>query len=233
MDLLGFRIQRLGPKPAPPRVPDLSGDRQIEWMYVATRIGRLVDAGGSVLDFGCGAGWLSLAAASVGANVLSIDLLPRNFPDFYPNVEYRQVDVMELDETKASFDLVLNCSTIEHVGLGGRYGAADAPDGDLAAMQKLARLLKPGGHMLLTLPVGQDAVFPPLHRVYGPQRLPRLLTGYRIVDSTFWHKDARNLWQQCPAETVMAEPGNEAYYGLGCLVLQALPGGSPSPVEPA
>ena len=224
MDILGFHVHRLPPKKRGEGVSaqDLTGDRELEWTYVAARIDRYTGVDSRVLDFGCGVGWLSMAAASLGARVLAIDLLPQQFQRWYPNIEFRQADVMTLDEESNTFDLVLNCSTIEHVGLSGRYGAHEAPEGDLEAMQKLRRLLKSGGHMLLTLPVGQDAVFLPMHRVFGSLRLPRLLEGYRVVESTFWHKDVRNLWMQCRREEVIAEAGNDHYYGLGCMVLQTI-----------
>lgn len=200
--------------------PDLSGDRQIEWSYTAAWIGYYANQEAYVLDFGCGLGALSFVAASLGATVLAIDLMPQGFETTYPNIEFRQTSVMLLDESYDKFDLVINCSTIEHVGLSERYNSTEAPDGDFDAMRKLLRLLKPGGIMLLTLPIGQDAVFRPLHRIYGPERLPRLLEGYQIVESQFLRKDSRNIWMLCEQEEAMSEIGNDHYYALGCMVLR-------------
>ena len=199
---------------------DLSGDRDLEWGFVAGRLGRYVEPGTSVLDFGCGNGVLALAAAGLGARVLAIDLMPRQLFAEHPNLAFRQVDVMALDARRDRFDLVMNCSTIEHVGLSGRYNAVEAPDGDLAAMEKLHRLLAPGGHMLLTLPVGKDAVIRPLHRIYGAERLARLLHGYTIVEVTFWRKNAANRWVACPREQAVHEIGHEGYFALGTFVLR-------------
>src|SRR5229473_2462110 len=111
---------RLRPTPALPpedktQIPNLLGDRDLEWTYVAARIGRYADDNSRVLDFGCGIGVLSLAAASLGARVLAIDLMPQQFETGYPNVEFRQVDVTTLDAGE-QFDLIINCSTTEHVG---------------------------------------------------------------------------------------------------------------------
>jgi 2-polyprenyl-3-methyl-5-hydroxy-6-metoxy-1,4-benzoquinol methylase len=203
----------------PPALPNLIGDRELEWTYVAARIGRYADEHSLVLDFGCGIGMLSLASASIGARVLAIDLLPQQFRTGYPNIEFRQVDLMSLEQS-GQFDLILNCSTIEHVGLSGRYNAIDSPDGDLQAMGKLQQMLKPGGTMLLTLPVGQDAIIHPLHRIYGEKRLQRLLDGHKVIESSFWRKDENNIWLPCSQVKAMAEVGRDNYYALGCMVLQ-------------
>jgi hypothetical protein len=93
------------------------------------------------------------------------------------------------------FDLVINCSTVEHVGLTGRYRVTKRrPDGDSETMARLRDLMKPGGIMLLTIPVGQDAVYSPRHRIYGNERLPRLIEGYCIEKEAFWVKDKQNRW---------------------------------------
>ncbi len=203
--------------------PDLSGDRDLEWTYVAARLGRYVREDSRVLDFGCGSGILAAGAAGLGARVLAIDLMPHDMPCLDPRLEFRQADLMTLNDGEMRFDLVLNCSTVEHVGLSGRYDTVEAPDGDLEAMAKLRRLMKHDGHMLLTLPVGHDAVVRPLHRIYGTIRLPRLLEGYEVVESSFWRKDARNAWIPCTREEAIAEKGHERYYALGAMVLRVAP----------
>ena len=199
---------------------DLTGDRDIEWSFVAACAGRYAGPGTRVLDFGAGSGSLSYAAASTGASVLAIDLMPRKFPLSYPSIEFRQVNLFDLGEETDMFDLIMNCSTIEHVGLEGRYGSPDQPDGDLTAMRKLATMLKPGGHMALVLPVGVDAVFAPYHRVYGEERLPRLLEGYRVIEERYMRKDVRNTYFECSRDEALRDEASPRYYALGLLVLQ-------------
>jgi hypothetical protein len=81
--------------------------------------------------------------------------------------------------------------------------------------------------MLLTVPVGVDAVFAPLTRVFGERRLPRLLAGYQVEDETYWVKDAHNRWVKADRETALAFESSagswnplQNVYALGCFVLR-------------
>lgn len=196
----------------------LSGDRDLEWTFVAARLGRHVRQGMRVLDFGCGSGFLSYTAAELGGQVLAIDLMPRQFRP-HPAVEFQQMDVEDLAPGHR-FDFVINCSTIEHVGLGGRYNSKDAADGDLRAMVRLQTVLAPAGYMALTLPVGRDYTFRPLHRVYGCERLPRLLEGYEVVEETYWQKAEDDRWKPCSWKEALDDIPTEQYYSLGMMLLR-------------
>jgi hypothetical protein len=100
-------------------------------------------------------------------------------------------------------------------------------DGDLEAMQRLRRLLKPDGLMILTIPVGQDAVFEPVCRVYGKERLPRLLHGFSVAKEMYWVKDDMNRWVQSEREAALDFQASfysmDAFQNvsaLGCMVLR-------------
>lgn len=197
---------------------DLSGDREIEWSWVAARI---PDGPGAALDFGCGEGPLGLVAARRGFDVTAVDLGAVAWAFRHRRLAFVQGDILDLPLASASFDLVLNCSTVEHVGLAGRYGVTESrTDGDLAAMARLRSLMKRGALMLLTIPVGTDAVFPPWHRVYGPERLPRLLEGFSVEHREYWLKDAQNRWVESGESDALGAPSREQLYGLGCFCLR-------------
>jgi SAM-dependent methyltransferase len=197
---------------------DLSGDRDVEWSWVAANI---PPGPGEALDFGCGGGALGLIAALRGYRVTAIDLEDVTWPYREERLEFRRGDVLDLPLAESRFDLVINCSAIEHVGLPGRYGVTDGrPEGDLTEMARLRTLLKPGGRMLLTIPAGRDAVFPPLHRVYGPERLPRLLDGFVVERREYWGKSGENRWERREEAEVLATPPRDRLYGLGCFVLR-------------
>ncbi|MCL4460026.1 MAG: DUF268 domain-containing protein [Chloroflexi bacterium] len=199
--------------------PDLSGDRDIEWSWVAA---HLPEEPGIVLDFGCGNAFLGLIAAMKGNTVTGLDLEQIRLPFKSDNLEIRSGDILSFDFGETRFDVIINCSSIEHVGLAGRYGSADVPDGDLMAMERLRGLLKvPTGTMILTVPVGKDSVFPPLHRVYGVQRLDLLLHGFQVIEKQFWSKRSDlNVWVEVSEEEALSLQPSESLYALGLFVLK-------------
>ena len=175
-----------------PRQPNLAGDRDIEWSWIAA---QMPPGPGEALDFGSGDSPLALVAAQRGYAVTAVDLERLSPPYVHPALRFLQGDVLTVALPERHFDVVLNCSTVEHVGLVGRYGVEERrPNGDLEAMARLRALMKPSGTMLLTIPVGRDAVFEPLCRVYGSERLPRLLQGLSVVKEAYWVKDRGNRW---------------------------------------
>lgn len=211
---------------APPATTpiNLFGDRHIEWSWVAAH----VPAGpGQALEFGPGESWVAMVAVHRRWAVTAVDLEPPQWPYVEPNLQHVQGDLLEIDLPENHYGLVINCSAVEHVGLTGRYGVTDtSSDGDLLAMTKLRRLMTPGATMILTIPVGRDALFAPLCRVYGAQRLPKLIDGFDVQTQAYWVKDAQNRWVRCDQQTATAFEAHAGdwdwrnnVYALGCFVL--------------
>jgi SAM-dependent methyltransferase len=198
--------------------PTLEGDRSVEWSFC---VARLAEGPGSTLDFGADTGLLALAAAQRGHDVVALDRLPPAIEYAHERVTPVQADILERPLADRRFDQIVNCSTVEHVGLAGRYGSAKRPDGDLEAMAILRDLLAPDGRMLMTVPVGQDLVCPPLHRIYGATRLPRLLEGYEVEEEQYWVKDT--AWKQTNRDDALATRGSRSFYSLGLFVLGRRP----------
>ena len=193
----------------------LEGDRELEWGFCQA---RLTNGPGRTLDFGSDIGVLSLAAALRGHEVVALDRLDVRHPVAHEGVTKLVADILDQPLDGHAFDQIINCSSIEHVGLAGRYGSSDAPDGDIEAMRILAERLRPGGRHILTIPVGRDQICAPQHRIYGPARLPRLLEPFEIVEEQFWLK-TREAWMETDRSSALDTQGSPTFYSLGLFVL--------------
>jgi SAM-dependent methyltransferase len=204
------------------RPPNLNGDRAVEYSWIAA---RMPDGPGKALDFGCGTwSWMTLLAARKGFEAVGLDMQDVQWPYRHGSLDFMRGDVLKAELPQGDFDLIINCSAIEHVGLD-RYGATTLTDaGDLEAMKRLRLLLKPNKPMLLTIPVGVDTVIAPLHRVYGAVRLPQLLAGWTVDQEEYWIKDENNCWVLVTKEAALQNPPTKRCYGLGLFVLRNVPG---------
>jgi SAM-dependent methyltransferase len=211
--LLRFRNLEQIPHP-------LAGDRAIEWSWV---VAHLPSKPSQVLDLGCVDSALSCIAARLGHSVTAVDL--RDVEYDMKGVAFFRGDFNALDVGGNRFDVILNCSAIEHFGLAGRYSSPSGPDDDLLAMRKLSGLLTDGGLMILTVPVGLDAVYSPWHRIYGHVRLPGLLAGYFVLKEEFWYKAPSGRWQQCEREFALNRAGSARSYALGMFLLGSVAAG--------
>ncbi len=76
----------------------------------------------------------------------------------------------------------LSCLHVaEHIGLG-RYGDDLEPRGTVRAAAELARVLAPGGQLLVALPVGRSRVEFNAHRIHDPATVVELFGGLSLVE---------------------------------------------------
>lgn len=203
----------------------LAGDRDTEYGWLRT---QLPTGAGRVLDFGPSGKAVTVSyALQQGYAVDGIGLEPLD-PLRQPHFRYWQSDLLETD-LPGPYDWIVNVSTVEHVGLAGRYGVTvPYHDGDLAAMAALRDLMGPDSRHILVVPIGLDAVVGHWHRVYGETRLPLLLRGYEVVAEQYWmkKKDDDSCFRPCKPFSALhcppvCRPPN--YYTLGGFVLRKAP----------
>ena len=221
---------------------DIEGSDSLGQAWFMTKLKHL---GGTILDFGSGseAGYGRILAKH-GFNVICIDIASPRMPEQLPNLKYIQGDLTDLfseeefaksqftgfmgiwPETPVMPDFITNLSSIEHAGLAGRYGSKDDPDQDLKIMKLMRHLIKPDssyGFQLLQIPVGIDDTIGYYHRIYGKERLPRLLEGWEVEDEAYWRKNDDNIYIQTDKETCLKEKATYSiphYYAVGCFKLK-------------
>jgi hypothetical protein len=138
--------------------------------------------------------------------------------------EYRTVDLRLSNLSISSASLVklpfanegvssLSCMhVIEHIGLG-RYGDALDPNGDLAAVAELKRVLAVGGSLLFVVPVGKPRIEFNAHRVYSYEQVLDCFRGLELRQFSLI-PDSDNdggLVPSAPQDMVDAQA-----YGCGC-----------------
>ncbi len=228
--VLAVKRAFIPPAPPPPRAPlvpvtDISGERNVEWAFLST---EMPYGPGEAIEFGCEHGYLSLLAAQQGFHVVANDLEEQIFTWVHPSVEFLQGDFLKLSLPREHFDLVINCSSVEHVGVTGRYGIEiEHENGDVDVMNHFADILKPSGVLIMTVPCGIDTVMTPWCRVYGLQRLPKLMASFIVTKEEYWIKNIENQWVRTVREDALNfqarnDPSNPhgCAYALGCFVLR-------------
>ena len=197
---------------------DLAGEKALDHGWVLKNLPQKVPC--KILDVGCSESALPALMVALGHCVHGVDISADGVYYEMTNFTFTQVDFNLYEPSQTQFDVVVMCSSVEHFGLAGRYGVGAAEtNADLRAMKHAAELLRPGGYVILTVPVGLDDVFPPWHRVYGEHRLPLLLEEYSISRSRFYAKDRGDKWREVSRSIALSRQASASLYSLGQFVL--------------
>jgi glycosyltransferase involved in cell wall biosynthesis/ubiquinone/menaquinone biosynthesis C-methylase UbiE len=117
-------------------------------------INKNVVSGQYWADFGCGSGVLTLCLVENGANVLAVDMAPNmvlraaeNLKSKGTFVSFLEADIESVSSLRdQTFDGVLVSSVFEYL---------DSPD---VALKKVSRLLKPGGKLIISIPLKNSSI---------------------------------------------------------------------------
>jgi hypothetical protein len=94
----------------------------------------------------------------------------------HPNIIYQQADLMS-DGGKEITDSLSCLHVIEHFGLG-RYGDPIEPYGYILGFKNLIDMLKPGGNLYISFPIGsKNEVHFNAHRVFHPRDIFNWVPG--------------------------------------------------------
>jgi len=147
----------------------------------------------------------------------------RSTPTAIPNIDFIQMDFMNAipDELVNSWASVSSLHALEHFGLG-RYGDPVDIHGHLKGLRNLSALLKMGGTLYLSVPIGDQRTEFNAHRVFSVSYLLSLFEefGFSVEDFSFVD-DLGDLHESVSTDTAP----DRLHYGCGIFVLRkkALP----------
>jgi len=160
-------------------------DRFIEYPFIAR---NLPPPPLRILDVGCSTSFFPLVLAGFGYNVTGIDI--REYAILkhlqFDNFTFKKGDIGGAPFPSSSFDVVTVISTLEHIGIEGRYGIESCENADKRAMDEVRRLLKQGGASLITIPAGKPAILKPFQRIYDDVRIGYISEGFEIVTKEYY-----------------------------------------------
>ena len=187
---------------------------------------RYVQSGDRVLDAGCGPGRFSLDLQRLGASVTALDISPRQIELLrrrVPEADARVGDVVDLSQFgDDSFDVA--------VCFGGplSYLVDRAPD----AVAELARVTRPGGHLLVSVMglggvvVHFASVIADLARRDGTQRQLDIVRTQLLPEDEDYGHLAMRLYRWRDLERLLS-PHGEVVDGAAAGVLPHVPADEP------
>jgi SAM-dependent methyltransferase len=166
-----------------------NSDRYLEYPWLLQNINI---ASGKILDVGSTASNMLYNFLPKAVEINSIDLNSKYIES--EAIKFAVGDIRKTNYEDNYFDVVSCISTLEHIGVSGRYGSDDDPEGDLRAVKEMGRILKPGGTMLVTVPYGIRDVLP-INKLYNKERIIRLFKDFSAVEIEYKKYFGQfNLW---------------------------------------
>lgn len=168
-------------------------ERIVEQGFVFGALADL-ERGSRVLDVGGAESVMAFSLASLGHRVTVVD--PGGYRLGHPLLRVCASTLDELEDDEP-YDAALALSAIEHFGRP-HYGLQGSDERlDLAATQALLRRVRPGGILVLTVPLGTPSVGD-FQRVYDADGVLELVAGWDV-------RELSAAWQTGPTEWVRGE----------------------------
>ncbi len=141
-----------------------------EWRLIQ----RYVPSGSHVLDAGCGFGEWVAYLTSKGYAAEGVDFSPEivaRLRAAYPEQRWMQGDIRGIPAPSGSFDAVISWGVIEHDEAGPG-----------AALREFHRVLRPGGMIVVTVPIDSPAQRKSAEVMYRPHGREQVFFQYFMTD---------------------------------------------------
>lgn len=134
----------------------------------------------------------------VGSSVKTVGIISQFVPttmiDIRPieltleGLSYLKGSILELPFDDNSLETLSSICVIEHIGLG-RYGDPIDAFGSEKAINELKRVIKPQGHLIVTVPVeGQNIIHFNANRSFTRDFFLSLFDGFELVEERYQYK---------------------------------------------
>ncbi len=115
--------------------------------------------------------------------VTMIDIRPLSVQ--LESLSFRRGSVLELPFADGTVPSVSSLCVVEHIGLG-RYGDSLDPRGTEKAIAELKRIVQPGGHLYVSIPLDDDnRVFFNAHRAFREGYLLEQFHPFQVVERRY------------------------------------------------
>ncbi|MDB5970491.1 MAG: hypothetical protein JWQ90_2941 [Hydrocarboniphaga sp.] len=129
--------------------------------------------------------------------VIVFDIRPLS--NTVPNIQFKQADLMEpvAAELKDYCDSLSCLHALEHFGLG-RYGDPVTYDGYISGLSNLWSILKTGGKLYFSVPIGPQRIEFNAHRIFSVGYLLEIFADKYQIDHFSYVDDQGSLHENAP-----------------------------------
>lgn len=164
-------------------------------------------------------GFVAHVASFRPINVIDIRPLSSNIP----NVTFMQADLMSpINDDLIEYCDSLSClHAIEHFGLG-RYGDPVNYDGYLFGLNNLYQILKKGGKLYFSVPIGHQRIEFDAHRIFSISYLLELFADKYQIDHFSFVDDQGDLHENASITKTNEQNNFECVFGCGIFEMTKL-----------
>ena len=139
-----------------------------------------------------------------------------------PSVVFRQANLMNPPENLKNYCDSLSClHALEHFGLG-RYGDPIDLYGHVKGFKSLGNILKSGGILYLSVPIGPERIDFNANRVFAIRTILDLAKGCFALEDFSYVDDAGNLHEHCVLTDERMATNFDCQYGCGIFEFRKL-----------